>query len=103
MKVVLRNTFFRDQTKHCSEYLSLSEKLAARFEAEVADAIDVIIERPTSAGHPVPMASKSGLTVRRRNLQSFPFCIFYIVHKDRIILSRLCASRSDPAGWGEGL
>jgi len=103
MKVVLRNRFFRDQTEHCSAYLSVSEKLGARFEAEVAEAIEEIIARPTSAGHPVPIISKSGLTVRRRNLRRFRFCILYIAHKDRIVLGRLCVSRSDPEAWGKGL
>jgi len=103
MKVVLRNRFFRDQTEYCSAYLSVSETLGVRFEAEVSAAIEVIVERPTSAGHPIPIISKSGQTVRRRNLRIFPFFILYIVHKDRIVLSRLCALRSDPKAWAKGL
>jgi hypothetical protein len=103
MRVSYHPDFPKDIRRFEAQYLEVSERLAARFRAEVAGAIDHIKNSPASAGHFLKTNSRIVKEVRRRNLPSFPFFVLYGISGDMLVFRSVIASASDPLTWLKSL
>lgn len=99
MNVLFHPNFPQDQRKFEAGYAEISVGLAARFRAEVDDAIAAIKAAPTAAGHFVNTGSALVPEFRRRNLNAFPFFVLYGCTADLLIFGAIIPTRSDPLTW----
>lgn len=99
MKVLFHPDFPRDQRKFEADYAEISAGLAARFRAEIDDAIAAVKAAPTAAGHFVNTGSTIVPEFRRRNLNAFPFFVLYGCTTDLLIFGAIIPTRSDPLNW----
>ena len=99
MKVLYHPDFPKDIRKFEVEYARVSAGLAARFRAEVDEALAAITAAPQSAGHFLKTGSHVVGDCRRRNLRAFPFFVLYGIAGDQLIVGSLIPSRSDPLTW----
>jgi hypothetical protein len=99
MRIVYHPDFPREIKAAETQYREVSERLRARFRAEVDDAIKHVKVAPNSAGHFLNTGSQTIKEVRRRNLESFPFFVLYGIHGDLLIIRSLIPSASDPLTW----
>jgi hypothetical protein len=99
MTVVFHPEFPKDVQKYQSGYLSISERLAARFRQEIDEAIAAIQNSPGSAGHLLNLKASLIGELRRKNLRAFPFFVLYGVTPEHLIIGSIIPSRSDPLTW----
>jgi hypothetical protein len=99
MRVLYHPDFPQDIRKFEEEYRRVSAGLAARFRAEVDEALTAITSAPQAAGHFLQTGSRVVPECRRRNLRAFPFFVLYGIAGDQLIVGSLIPSRSDPLTW----
>lgn len=99
MRVGFHPSFSKDIRKFEGDYKAISDGLAARFRAEVDQAIESIKAAPERAGHFIQIERKSVLEYRRCNLRAFPFFVLYATTVDAVYIGSLIPSRSDPLTW----
>lgn len=99
MRVSYHPDFPKEIKQFESQYREISERLAARFRAEMDSAIERIKTAPGSAGHFLNTGSQIVKEVRRRNLSSFPFFVLYGVSGDLLVFRSVIPTASDPLTW----
>ncbi|RXK55982.1 hypothetical protein ESB00_08925 [Oleiharenicola lentus] len=99
MTVVYHPDFAADVRRFASQYGTISVRLDHRFRLEVDEAIAVIKDNPTSAGHFLNTGSLVLREVRRRNLYIFPFFVLYGLTETHLVFGSLIPSASDPLTW----
>lgn len=99
MKVLFHPEFPNDQRKFEADYAEISPGLALRFRQEIDEAIAAIKASPTAAGHFVNTGSSIVPEFRRRNLQAFPFFLYYGWTGKLLVFGAIVPARSDPLTW----
>ncbi len=101
MRVLYHPEFARDVVQFAGQYRAIAPELGTRFRMEVEEALVLIKDEPTAAGHFVNTGSVIVKDVRRRNLVSFPHFVLYGVYNDLLVIGALIPSASDPLTWLE--
>jgi hypothetical protein len=99
MRVIFHPAFPKNVRKFQNDYALVSPGLAARFHAELDDALAAIKSSPRGAGHLLNVETPPPMEVRRKNLHVFPFFVLYGIVEDRLIIASLIPCRSDPLTW----
>jgi len=99
MTVLVHPDFPKDIRRFEMQYARISLGLAARFRAEIDQALEDIKHSPRRTGHLLNSTSPLVKDLRRRNLRAFPFFVLYGIVEDRLIIASVIPSRSDPLTW----
>lgn len=99
MRVLFHPEFPQDVLRFSGQYGAISHRLAARFHAEVDDALARIKIDPTAAGHFLNTGSAVVKDIRRRNLGSFPYFVLHGLHVDLLVFGAVIPSATDPLTW----
>lgn len=92
LPVVLRRTAEDELDRAAAWYATKREKLAAEFVAEVKATFAVIAEHPDRFG----IAHED---VREAQLDRFPYCVYYRVLPERVLVLAVFHTARDPSIW----
>ncbi|MCE9565153.1 MAG: type II toxin-antitoxin system RelE/ParE family toxin [Planctomycetes bacterium] len=92
LPVVLRTVARAEYLGAIAYYESEQPGLGADFESAVQIVLDVIANTPER----YPIARRD---IREAPTQRFPFCVYYRVRKDRVVVIAVFHQSRDPAEW----
>ena len=91
-KIIPSKKYLEDIGETLRYYALIDVKLKTNFSENLYRCHDLILEYPL-------MYSLRYKNVRRANLKTFPFCIFFVVQGKEIILNRLMHQHRDSYLW----